>query len=224
MRAARFASVALVGLALLGSACEFQAQPVFGPKRPREPEDDSKARLPTVQAAACLSTPVEATCAFGLRVVFAPRADDPSPNARAGELYCGDDGHPRARFTKPEPLEGPVSQSVWEAVWRTLDATRSCALAYGGPVGILRGGNPQPCDAPRFEIKELFEKAWVATKLGPPPGDPSVDRCAVDPESCTNARSKICPELTGDPWAGVTRGQGSGSRRSGDPQVERPSP
>ncbi|MBL8612014.1 MAG: hypothetical protein JNL38_32025 [Myxococcales bacterium] len=193
-------SLAALTASLLVAACEFQAEPVFGRRAPTRPEDDARVHLPAVQAAACLSPPKERGCAAGMRVTFGPPAGAPG---REGEIFC-EAGRPRARFTRPEAVEGPVSQSVWEAVWRTVDATGGCALAYGGAVGVVRAGAPVPCESPRFETRELFESAWVSAKLGPPPYDPSVDRCAIDPASCDNGK-KVCPPFAEDPWAGVTR-------------------
>ena len=64
-------------------------------------------------------------------------------------------------------MTGEFGQVIWEAIWRAIESSGSCALAYGGPVEVTRNGEAQACRAPRFNLQELFEYAHLSARRGP---------------------------------------------------------
>lgn len=116
-------------------------------------------QLERVQGVACLRPAKAASCDPSLRVSFSPSrqsswaTDGKIEDARkSGAVFC-DGGRPQARFASfeqpNEELTGELPQPVWEAIWRVLDSTDSCASAYDAAVQVGRRGATSSCADPR---------------------------------------------------------------------------
>lgn len=192
--------------------------------RSHAPKDETarlQEKLSFVQAAACLSAAEEKECDPALAATFRSAGTTRSAEPPNGSLWC-EGGRPHVRVAGgPEAVDGAFGQVVWEAIWRVLKATGSCASAYGAPLSVTRNGKPQACEDPRFDMHALLDMAVFLAKKGPParPPKPVKDTCAIDPTRCIDTRT-MCPLFLGDPWNGVTSGAaaegGDGGAAAGD--------
>ncbi len=178
--------------------------------RTNAPKDETtrlQEKLSFVQAAACLSPAEEKVCDPALAATFRSAGTARSTEPPNGSLWC-EGGRPHVRISGgSEALNGEFGQVVWEAIWRVLKATGSCASAYGAALSVTHDGKPQPCADPRFDMHALLDMATSLAKKGPPPKAPKPvkDTCAIDPTRCIDTRT-MCPLFLGDPWNGVTSG------------------
>ncbi|MFS8067313.1 MAG: hypothetical protein ACMG6S_13155, partial [Byssovorax sp.] len=113
--------------------------------------------------------------------------------------------------TASEDVAGEFGQVVWEAIWRVLKATDSCASAQGGVISVTRDGQTRSCKDPRFDMHELFAMAYAQAKRGPPAAvrrdsdsGEFMNICSIDPQACPAPTPTLCPPFLGDPWNGVT--------------------
>ncbi len=174
------------------------------------PEDDAarlEARARVVEAAACLRPASRRGCEPGLAATFEGAAAGAPGRRVAGAIAC-EGGRPRARLSLGRgEVTGEVGQVVWEAIWRALDASGSCALAFGAPVSVTQDGRARPCAGPRFDLSELFTRAHVHARRGPPTDDRDAPICEIEPDACFPPRP-ACPPFRGDEWSGVRAKRG----------------
>ena len=169
-----------------------------------------KSTLFSVQAVACLSPATQKECDPGLAASFESPRPLEARGRRVGSIWC-EGGRPHARLSaRSGEVTGEFGQVVWEAIWRALKATDSCASTYGSVVTITRHGQVSTCKDPRFDLHELFDMAYGQATRGPPavfrePHGPADDDsiCAIDPEACRSPTPTLCPPFLGDPWNGV---------------------
>jgi hypothetical protein len=173
----------------------------FGPSE----GDKLRERLGDIQQAACLRAPTWNGCDPSLAASFQ------SPNERVTASVWCEGGIARGRFvTDQGEVTGIIGPVAWEAIWRTIDATESCASAYDVPVRITRNGETTSCVTARFDIRRLFDIAYMLAKGARPrevegggPGALVKTVCDVDPSLCTK-RAEPCPLFKGDPWGGAS--------------------
>lgn len=144
---------------------------------------------------------------------MAREPNDPRAEPRSyGKIWC-EDGQPMGRFedSAAAPVEGPIPLPVWESLSRVLHATSSCVAFEGVAVRVTRNGVVS-CEAPRFEIRDLIDRARVLARRGPPADPPSEqdglqDICYVDPGACPPVAPapQACPPFEGDIWSGLKR-------------------
>lgn len=180
--------------------------------------EDEAARLQAkhsfVQAVACLSPATQKECDPGLSAAFESPPTRSAAGRRKGSIWC-EGGRPHARISAaPGEVAGEFGQVAWEAIWRVLKATDSCASAYGGAIAVTRNGQTHACKDPRFDMHELFDMAYGQAKFGPPPAvvrKTSDGICELDPGLCTISVPTPCPLFLGDPWNGVRAGRDEGA-------------
>jgi len=180
------------------ASCSFSSK--FGPSEGAK----LREQLGDIQQAACLRPPTWNGCDPSLRASFE------SPNERVmASVWC-EGGIARGRFvTDQGEVTGIIGPVVWEAIWRTIDATGSCASAYDVPVRITRNGETKSCITARFDIRRLFDIAFMLAKGARPrevegggPGALVKTVCDADPSLCSK-RAEPCPIFKGDPWGGA---------------------
>lgn len=191
-----------------------------------------QSKLFSVQQVACLSPATHKECDPGLAAAFETPSTAEAADRTKVSIWC-EGGRPHARISTPsEDVAGEFGQVVWEAIWRVLQATDSCASARGGAISVTRNGQTRACKDPRFDMRELFAMAYAQAKRGPPgaarrEGDSSegMSICSIDPQACPRATPTLCPPFLGDPWNGVTahrddetdRGTNDGANEAGEP-------
>lgn len=165
-----------------------------------------RAKHSFVQAVACLSPATQKECDPGLAAAFESPKSRGAADRRKGSIWC-EGGRPQARISAASgEVAGEFGQVAWEAIWRVLKATDSCASAYGGAISVTRNGQTHACKDPRFDMHELFDMAYWQAKQGPPPAvvrKTSDGICEIDPELCVLSTPTPCPLFLGDPWNGV---------------------
>lgn len=176
-----------------------------------------KAKLLFVEAASCLGPATQKECDPGLAAAFEPGSAPKAGLRVSGLIWC-EGGRPHARISTPSgDVEGELGQVVWEAIWRVLKATDSCASAFGGAVSVRGDGQTLACKDPRFDMSGLFSMAYVEARRGPPIADWDTPICQLEPDACPGPAPALCPPFHGDRWNGVRAKRDDDLNRSEEP-------
>lgn len=194
----------------------------------------SDASVDAARIAACYRPAQSARCETGYQVTFGGKAGLSEDKRVAGSLWC-ENGEAFGHFEGSKgAVTAQVAPVVWEAIWRALDQTGDCALAFDAGVMVTRKGISHPCGkkAARFELDALISAAYHTARTGPPKapaprrdadpeGDGLMAICAIDPDQCrVSDPVDPCPPFSGDYWAGIVAKPPPAPDASVDVQVE----